>query len=80
MANDSIVEEKGKFSTMVIKDDAINWLKNRKDDTKPFMLMYQFKAPHRPWDPGPGYEDYLSDVTLPYPETFNDKYEGKKGR
>jgi len=78
MANDSIVEEKGKFSTSVIKEDAINWLKNRKDDTKPFMLMYQFKAPHRPWDPGPGYEAYLSEVTLPYPATFNDHYKGRK--
>ncbi len=31
MANDSIVEEKGKFSTTVIKEDAINWLKNREN-------------------------------------------------
>lgn len=78
MANDNIVEEKGKYSTTIIKEDAINWLKNRKDKEKPFMLMYQFKAPHRPWDPGPGYEDYLSDVTLPYPKTFNDDYKGRK--
>ena len=78
VTGDSIVEETGKFSTTVIKEDAINWLKNRKDSTKPFMLMYQFKAPHRPWEPGPGYEDYLSDVTLPYPATFNDDYKGRK--
>ena len=55
LKNDSIIEEKGKYSTTVIKEDAINWLKNRKDSTKPFMLMYQFKAPHRPWDPAPEY-------------------------
>jgi arylsulfatase A-like enzyme len=73
-----IVEEKGKYSTNIIKEDAINWLKNRKDKSKPFMLMYQFKAPHRPWEPGPGYENYLSDITIPYPATFNDEYKGRK--
>ncbi|WP_105047386.1 sulfatase family protein [Polaribacter gangjinensis] len=73
-----IVEEKGKYSTNVIKEDAINWLKKRKDKSKPFMLMYQFKAPHRPWEPGPGYENYLSDITIPYPATFNDEYKGRK--
>jgi len=78
MANDSIVEEKGKYSTTVIKEDAINWLKNRKDSEKPFMLMYQFKAPHRPWDPAPEYADYLKDVTIPHPTTFNDDYKGRK--
>lgn len=78
MKNDSIVEEIGKYSTTVIKQDAINWLKNRKDSTKPFMLMYQFKAPHRPWDPAPEYVDYLKDVTIPHPPTFNDDYKGRK--
>lgn len=78
VSGDSLVTEKGKYSTTVIKDDAINWLKNRKDTDKPFMLMYQFKAPHRPWDPGPGYEDYLKDVTIPHPATFNDDYKGRK--
>jgi len=78
MKNDSIIEENGKYSTTVIKEDAINWLKHRKDSTKPFMLMYQFKAPHRPWDPAPSYADYLKDVTIPHPSTFNDDYKGRK--
>ena len=72
-----IIEEKGKHSTAVIKEDAIKWLKNREKKDNPFMLMYQFKAPHRPWEPGPGYEDYLEDVTIPYPTTFNDDYKGR---
>lgn len=73
-----MVEEKGGYSTSVIKRDAIAWLEQRKDNEKPFMLMYQFKAPHRPWEPGPGYENYLEDVTIPHPETYNDDYEGRK--
>lgn len=68
------IRRKGEFSTTVIKEEAIKWLKEGRDKDKPFMLMYQFKAPHRPWEPGPGYEDYLADVTIPHPETFNDDY------
>jgi len=73
-----IIEEKGRYSTTVIKEDALNWLKNRRDKKKPFLLLYQFKAPHRPWDPGPGYEKYLDDIKVPHPATFNDNYEGRE--
>ncbi len=72
-----LVTETGRYSTTVIKEDALAWLKNRKDKDKPFMLMYQFKAPHRPWEPGPGYENYLNEVTIPQPETFDDDYQGR---
>ena len=30
----------------------MDWLRNRRRD-KPFMLMFQHKAPHREWAPGP---------------------------
>ena len=70
--------EKGKYSTTVIKQDALGWLQNERDKEKPFMLMFQFKAPHRPWHPGPDYIDYLADVTLPYPATYNDDYQGRQ--
>lgn len=69
-----IVCEEGKYSTQVIRDDAIAWLKQRERKDRPFMLMYQFKAPHRPCDPAPEYMDYLKDVTLPHPETYDDDY------
>lgn len=72
-----LIEEKGKYSTTVIKEDALKWLNKSRDEKKPFMLMVQFKAPHRPWDPGPGYENYLDGIEIPYPATFNDDYEGR---
>ncbi|MFI3306355.1 MAG: sulfatase [Rikenellaceae bacterium] len=72
-----LVTEKGRYSTEVIKNDAIGWLKNRKDKESPFMLMYQFKAPHRPCDPSEEYKDYLKDVTLPMPATYDDDYSGR---
>lgn len=71
------VTESGKYSTTVIKQDALAWLDKGRDKDKPFMLMYQFKAPHRPGEPGPGYEDYLADVTIPHPETYDDDYQGR---
>ena len=71
------VTEKGRYSTTAIKEDALDWLQNKRDTQKPFMLMYQFKAPHRPWDPGPGYEDYLAEVIIPHPETYDDDYQGR---
>ncbi len=71
------ITEEGKYSTTVIRDDALNWLKNDRNKEQPFMLMYQFKAPHRPWEPGPDYKDYLADVKIPYPETYNDDYKGR---
>ncbi|MBP8273667.1 MAG: sulfatase-like hydrolase/transferase, partial [Acidobacteria bacterium] len=38
------------YCTDLIGDSAIAWLRNR-DTTKPFLLMCQHKAPHRPWMP-----------------------------
>ena len=70
------VREKYRHSTKVIEDDCIDWLSNR-DTTKPFMLMYQFKAPHRDWRPDSIYHDLFSDFDFPEPSTFNDKYEGR---
>lgn len=37
-------------STDVIASQAINWMKEHKDDNQPFMLMCHFKAPHRSWE------------------------------
>ena len=35
------------YCTDIVTDMAINWLKNDRDDEKPFVLMCQHKAPHR---------------------------------
>ena len=41
------------YTTDIITDLTLDWLKNDRDDDKPFMLMCQHKAPHRNWQPGP---------------------------
>ena len=70
------VTEKTRHSTKAIEDDCINWLSSR-DTSKPFMLMYQFKAPHRDWRPDSIYHELFSDFDFPEPETFNDNYFGR---
>ena len=70
------VTEKTRHSTKAIEDDCVNWLSSR-DTSKPFMLMYQFKAPHRDWRPDSIYHELFSDFDFPEPETFNDNYFGR---
>ena len=62
------------YTTDVITDKTLAWLKEDRDQGKPFMLMYQHKAPHRDWKPGPKYLNWLDDVTIPEPETLFDDY------
>ena len=68
--------EKKRHSTQVIEDDCIEWLDSR-DPSKPFMLMYQFKAPHRDWRPDSIYHELFNDFNFPEPSSFNDNYEGR---
>ena len=72
---DTVVETK-LHVTKAIENDCLNWLTKR-DTTKPFMLLYQFKAPHRDWRPDSMYHELFSDFDFPLPETFNDNYDGR---
>ena len=58
-------------SSDVITDRSLKWLKTR-DQSKPFMLLHHFKAPHGPYDYAPRYESFLSDVDVPEPHLFED--------
>lgn len=73
---DGIVKHTG-YTTEIITDEALKWLKEGRDKTKPFFLMYQHKAPHRNWQPGPDYLTMYDDVTIPEPETLFDDYSGR---
>lgn len=56
---------------------AIEWLEKSRTDDRPFLLMCQHKAPHRPWQPAP--EDlaaYATDV-FPEPPTLFDDYRAR---
>jgi arylsulfatase A-like enzyme len=64
------------YVTDITTDITLDWL-NGIDSDKPFFLMYQHKAPHRPWMPGPKYLTMYDDVTIPEPATLFDDYEGR---
>ncbi len=65
------------YTTDIITDKALAWLKKGRDKKKPFMMMYQHKAPHRNWQPGPKHLTLFDDVTIPEPETLYDDYKGR---
>jgi arylsulfatase A-like enzyme len=64
------------YTTDVITDLAINFVKNRPQD-KPFFLMYHHKAPHRNWQPDEKHRRQFENYEPPVPATFDDDYKGK---
>ncbi len=62
------------YTTDIITDVALDWLKNKRDKTKPFMMMCQHKAPHRNWQPGPKHLTMYDDATIPEPATLFDDW------
>ncbi|MCC9607155.1 sulfatase [Blastopirellula sp. JC732] len=65
------------YTTDIITDLALTWLKETRDPNKPFLLVYQHKAPHRNWQPGPKYLNMYDGETIPEPETLFDDYENR---
>ena len=65
------------YTTDIITDKSLNWLKENGSSDKPFLLMMQHKAPHRTWDPGPEEINKYNGVTFPEPATLFDDYAGR---
>jgi arylsulfatase A-like enzyme len=57
------------YCTDLITDFALEFL-DKRDAAKPFFMMCHHKAPHRAWDPGPKYKEFLKDVTVPEPSNL----------
>ncbi len=65
------------YNTDVVTNLSLEWLKNSRNQDKPFMLMCQYKAPHRVWAPSPDHlTDYDNEI-LPEPETLFDDYSNR---
>jgi arylsulfatase A-like enzyme len=64
------------YTTDLITDFTINWLKNR-DKDKPFLMMMQHKAPHREWSPALRHLNHDNDRQYPEPKTLFDDYAGR---
>lgn len=64
------------YVTDIITDLSLDWLKQR-DTNRPFLLMLQHKAPHRPWEPNLKFLNPDGDRKYPEPETLFEDYSGR---
>ena len=76
MQNDTIHEEG--YVTNIVTDKAIDWMENKRDKNRPFILFIHQKACHRCWLPELKYLHEYEDKTFPIPETFYDDYAGRQ--
>ncbi len=74
--NIEVIQHTG-YTTDIITDLALGWLQEGRDEDKPFMLMYQHKAPHREWEPEPEYFDSYPEGSIPEPVNLFDDYSGR---
>ena len=68
------------YVTEITTEYALKWLKEGRDKNKPFMLIYNQKAPHRNWLPAPKYLTLFDDTTFMPPATYFDDDEDYRGR
>ena len=67
------------YATDLTTGFALDFLKTvAADKDKPFLMVYQHKAPHRPFTPATRHAHMFDDVEVPYPKTFNDNYQSRK--
>ena len=79
--NPFFITAKGKeqihgYVTDIITQHALDWLKNKRDPKKPFLLMIHHKAPHRDWLPGPQELKLWKNRVWAQPETLFTDYSG----
>ena len=65
------------YVTDIITDLTLGWLKEKRDKTKPFMMMYLHKAPHRAWWPSAEKFAEFYEKEFPEPETLFDDYSNR---
>tara|TARA_R110002096_G_scaffold23303_18_gene74290 strand:+ start:113 stop:1783 length:1671 start_codon:yes stop_codon:yes gene_type:complete len=66
----NIVKFDDYHSSDAITEITMNWLKEGREEDKPFFLMHHYKAPHDYFDHADRYNDYLADVDIPEPENL----------
>jgi len=66
------------YATDIITDDALNWLQKKQNDTTPFFLMVQHKAPHRNWMPALRHVNKFDGIQFPLPDTYFPNFENQQ--
>ncbi len=73
--SDGDVDRQGHTSE-IITNSALRWMRSDRDRDQPFMMIYNHKAPHRNWLPGPKHLDDYRDRSLPEPSSLFYDYSG----
>ncbi len=68
LVNGAMTTQRG-HTDDVIGEHALAFLRQRPKD-RPFALLYQFKAPHRGWEPAPRFARAFEGIEIPPPETL----------
>ena len=76
MNNDTVT--KHGYITNIITDESIDWLKNKRDKSKPFCLFVHHKAIHRNWMADTCDLKLYEDKEYPLPANFYDDYKGRE--
>ncbi|MBD0400574.1 sulfatase [Flammeovirga sp. EKP202] len=66
------------YTTDLVTDFSLDWIKEQKDTDKPFALLIHHKAPHRNWMPPIRYANEFDNVEFPVPDNYFDDYEGRQ--
>ncbi|MCH5329245.1 MAG: sulfatase [Coprobacter sp.] len=74
--NNDTVRHHG-YLTNIITDKSIDWLENKRDPEKPFILFIHHKAIHRNWMADTCHLTLYEDKEFPLPENYFDTYEGR---
>ncbi len=61
----------------IVTDIAFDFLENKRDKEKPFLLMLHHKAPHRTWQPAPRHLKMYDDVVFSEPDNLFDDYSSR---
>jgi arylsulfatase A-like enzyme len=62
------------YVTDIITDLTLDWMEKKRDTTKPFLLMYLHKAPHRSWLPAARHYPEFTTIEYALPATLFDNY------
>ena len=65
------------YVTAITTQLTLDWLDNKRDRSKPFLLLYQQKAPHRNWKPEEKYLELFDDKTFRPPNNYFDNYQNR---
>ena len=66
------------YATDIITNDALDWLQNKRNDSLPFFLMVQHKAPHRNWMPALRHTNKYDSIQFPLPQTYFPKFKNQQ--